>query len=57
MPDREWCSLRRGKALERAGTSLFGDAPRDAEDSRLQDLIGFSSTKRDYAVESGVDPT
>ena len=57
IPDREWRSLRRGNARRAGHRPLFGDAPRDAEDSRLQDLIGFSSTKRDYAVESGVDPT
>ncbi|MGQ0593834.1 MAG: hypothetical protein ACT4QB_14675 [Gammaproteobacteria bacterium] len=45
-----------GKLFERAGTSLLGNPPSDAEDSRLQNLIGFSSTKRDYAAELGVDP-
>ncbi len=45
-----------GSLFERAGSSLFGDPPSDAEDSRLQNLIGFSSTKRDYAAEFGLDP-
>ncbi len=45
-----------GTLFERAGNSLFGDPPSDTEDSRLQNLIGFSSTKRDYAAQFGVDP-
>ena len=45
-----------GKLFERAGASLSGDPPSDAEDGRLENLIGFSSTKRDYAAEFGVDP-
>ncbi|MCI0732845.1 MAG: hypothetical protein L0Y38_03350, partial [Methylococcaceae bacterium] len=45
-----------GKLFERAGNSLFGDPPSDTEDSRIENLIGFSSTKRDYAAEFGVDP-
>ena len=45
-----------GKLFERAGASLSGNLPSDAEDGRLENLIGFSSTKRDYAAEFGVDP-
>ncbi len=45
-----------GKIAERAGDALLGDPPSDAEDSRWESAIGFSSTKRDYAAEFGVDP-
>ena len=45
-----------GKLFERAGSNLFGDPPSDTEDNRIENLIGFSSTKRDYAAEFGVDP-
>lgn len=45
-----------GKIAERAGDALMGDPPSDAEDSRLENAIGFSSTKRDYAAEFRVDP-
>lgn len=45
-----------GKMAERAGDALMGDPPSDAEDSRVENAIGFSSTKRDYAAEFRVDP-
>ena len=45
-----------GKLAERAGDALMGDPPSDAEDSRIENVIGFSSTKRDYAAEFHVDP-
>lgn len=45
-----------GKIAERAGDALLGDPPSDAEGSRWESAIGFSSTKRDYAAEFGVDP-
>ncbi|MBS1214115.1 MAG: hypothetical protein H6R26_2732, partial [Proteobacteria bacterium] len=45
-----------GKLAERAGDALMGDPPSDAEDSRVESAIGFSSTKRDYAAEFRVDP-
>ena len=45
-----------GKLAERAGVALMGDPPSDAEDSRVENAIGFSSTKRDYAAEFHVDP-
>ncbi|MBM4200764.1 MAG: hypothetical protein FJ189_05705, partial [Gammaproteobacteria bacterium] len=45
-----------GKVAERAGDALMGDPPSDAEDSRLENAIGFSSTKRAYAAEFRVDP-
>lgn len=45
-----------GKLAERTGDALLGDPPSEAEDSRLENAIGFSSTKRDYAAEFHVDP-
>jgi hypothetical protein len=45
-----------GKLAERASDAMLGDPPSDAEDSRVENLIGFSSTKRDYAAEFHVDP-
>lgn len=45
-----------GKIAERAGDALMGDPPSDAEDSRLENAIGYSSTKRNYAAEFRVDP-
>jgi hypothetical protein len=45
-----------GKMAERAGDALMGDPPSDAEDSRLENAIGFSSTKRAYAAEFRIDP-
>ena len=44
-----------GVAFRRAGDSVFGAKRSDAEDSKFKDLIGFSSYKRDYAHELGVD--
>ena len=44
-----------GTMFHRAGDSLFGAKRSDAEDSRFKDLIGFSSYKRDYAYQLGVD--
>ncbi len=46
-----------GKLLDRAGEGLFGgDKRSEAEDSELESLMGFSSTKREYAKQFGVDP-
>lgn len=44
-----------GLAFRRAGDSLFGAKRSDAEDSKFKDLIGFSTYKRQYAHELGVD--
>ena len=44
-----------GVAFRRAGGSLFGAKRSDAEDSKFKDLIGFSTYKREYAHELGVD--
>ncbi len=44
-----------GKLFARAGESVFGGSRSESEDDRLKTLIGFSSTKRDYAYEFGVD--
>ena len=45
-----------GALAERAGDAMMGDPPSEAEDSRVESAIGFSSTKRDYAAEFHVDP-
>jgi hypothetical protein len=45
-----------GTLAGRAGDALMGDPPSDAEGSRIENAIGFSSTKRDYAAEFHVDP-
>jgi hypothetical protein len=45
-----------GTLAGRAGDALMGDPPSDAEGSRVENAIGFSSTKRDYAAEFHVDP-
>jgi hypothetical protein len=45
-----------GTLAGRAGDALMGDPPSDAEGSRMENAIGFSSTKRDYASEFHVDP-
>jgi len=45
-----------GALAGRAGDALMGDPPSDAEDSGIEKVIGFSSTKRDYAAEFHVDP-
>ena len=44
-----------GLLFRRAGDSLFGAKRSDAEDSRFENLIGFSNYKRDYAYQLGVD--
>ncbi|MEQ1739773.1 MAG: hypothetical protein ABL884_07685 [Methyloglobulus sp.] len=45
-----------GKLAERTEDALLGDPPSDAEGSQFESMIGFSSTKRDYAAEFKVDP-
>ena len=45
-----------GALAGRAGDALMGDPPSDAEDSGIEKVIGFSSTKRDYSAEFHVDP-
>ncbi|MEI7994948.1 MAG: hypothetical protein WCH01_08615, partial [Methylococcaceae bacterium] len=45
-----------GTLAGRAGDALMGDPPSDTEGSRMENAIGFSSTKRDYAAEFHVDP-
>ena len=45
-----------GTLAGRAGDAIMGDPPSDAEGSRIENAIGFSSTKRDYAAEFHVDP-
>ena len=45
-----------GTLAGRASDALMGDPPSDAEGSRMENAIGFSSTKRDYAAEFHVDP-
>jgi hypothetical protein len=45
-----------GELAGRAGDALMGDPPSDVEGSRIENAIGFSSTKRDYAAEFHVDP-
>jgi hypothetical protein len=45
-----------GKLAERTEDALLGDPPSDAEDTRFEGMIGYSSTKRDYAAEFKVDP-
>ena len=44
-----------GLLFRRAGDSLFGPKPSEAEDSRFQSMIGFSNYKREIAYEFGVD--
>jgi hypothetical protein len=44
-----------GLLFRRAGDSLFGPKPSEAEDSRFQNLVGFSNYKREIAYEFGVD--
>ena len=44
-----------GKLFSRAGENLFGGSRSEAEESRMEDLIGYSKTKRDYAFTFGVD--
>ena len=45
-----------GKLFQRAGDSVFGAPASDSEDDAVKRLIGFSSVKRAYAKEFGVDP-
>jgi len=42
-------------AFRRVGDAFGGSKRSDSEDSRLEDAIGFSKTKREYAHELGVD--
>jgi hypothetical protein len=44
-----------GAAFERVGGSLFGAKRSQSEDARIKDAIGFSTTKREYAYQFGVD--
>jgi hypothetical protein len=44
-----------GKLFSRAGENMFGGSRSETEESRMEDLIGYSKTKRDYAFEFGVD--
>jgi len=44
-----------GKLFSRGKENLFGGSRSDAEGGRLQDLSGFSKTKRGYGYEFGVD--
>jgi hypothetical protein len=45
-----------GAAFSRVGDSLFGDQKRSqSEGSRVEDAIGFSNTKRQYAYQFDVD--
>ena len=45
-----------GTLVERTSDALMGDPPSDVEDSRIENLMGFSATKREYAAEFRVDP-
>jgi hypothetical protein len=45
-----------GALAGRVGDALMGDPLSDAEGSRVENVIGFSSTKRDYAAEFHADP-
>jgi hypothetical protein len=44
-----------GKLFSRGAENLTGGSRSDAEGSRMADLTGFSSTKRGYAYDFGVD--
>ena len=44
-----------GLLFRRAGDSLFGPKPSQAEDSRFENLIGFSNYKREIAYDFSVD--
>ena len=44
-----------GAAFTRVGEGLFGSERSQSEDSKLKDLIGFSTTKRQYAYQFDVD--
>jgi len=45
-----------GKMFARAHENLVESTPSKYEDSRIQNVIGYSQTKRDYAKQFGVDP-
>lgn len=45
-----------GKMFVRAQESLVESTPSKYEGNRVQNLIGYSQTKRDYAKQFGVDP-
>jgi hypothetical protein len=44
-----------GAAFRRVGDSISGPKRSQSEDSSVKDLIGFSTTKRDYAYKFDVD--
>ncbi len=44
-----------GAAFSRVGEGLFGAQRSQSEESKVKDLIGFSTTKRQYAFQFGVD--
>jgi hypothetical protein len=44
-----------GAAFSRVGEGLFGAKRSQSEESRVKDLIGFSTTKRQYAFQFDVD--
>ncbi|HET7008728.1 MAG TPA: hypothetical protein VFK65_24735 [Candidatus Binatia bacterium] len=44
-----------GAAFSRAGESMFGAQRSQSEESKVKDLIGFSTTKRQYAYQFDVD--
>lgn len=44
-----------GKVFGRVGESLFGSTRSESEEGRLENLIGFAESKREYAAEFGVD--
>jgi len=44
-----------GAAFTRVGESLFGAKRSASEDARIKDAIGFSTAKREYAYQFGVD--
>jgi hypothetical protein len=44
-----------GAAFSRVGESMFGAQRSQSEESKVKDLIGFSTTKRQYAYQFDVD--
>jgi len=44
-----------GAAFARVGEGMFGAKRSQSEDARVKDLIGFSTTKRQYAYQFDVD--
>jgi len=44
-----------GAAFSRVGEGLFGSKRSQSEESKVKDLIGFSTTKRQYAFQFDVD--